>query len=203
MKRHIFTSNLFLILLIVSSFKHDINSELEIGKPIPLAKNKLLDISGKEVTLNDVKGENGLLVIFSCNTCPYVKLSESRILASADTARRNKIGIILINSNEAQRNEDDSYEEMKKYAISQNYTFHYVVDKNSIIADAFGATRTPHCFLFDKSGLVYRGAIDDNVKDATEVKEHYLFEAMNAIGMGKKVMTNSTKSIGCSIKRLE
>ena len=71
------------------------------------------------------------------------------------------------------------------------------------LANAFGATRTPHCFLFDKNGkLVYRGAIDDNIKDPNEVKEHYLKDAILAVAGGKQVKTNSTKSIGCSIKRV-
>ncbi len=180
-----------------------INPELEIGSAIPKAELKMLDVSGKEVSLTDSKGDNGLLVLFSCNTCPYVKLSETRIKEVAAIAKRNKIGVIVINSNEAQRNEEDSYEEMKKYAKSQNYDFSYVVDKNSELANAFGATRTPHCFLFDKKGLVYRGAIDDNIKDAKDVKENYLKDAITSVGMGKAVKTPSTKSIGCSIKRIE
>jgi len=112
--------------------------------------------------------------------------------------------MILVNSNEAQRSDVDSFDAMKQYAKEQGYTFSYVVDKNSMLANAFGATRTPHCFLFDKSGkLVYRGAIDDNIKDPNEVKEHYLNDAIAAVASGKQVKTNSTKSIGCSIKRVE
>jgi len=179
------------------------NPELEIGAAIPKADLKMLDISGKEVNLNEVKGENGLLVMFSCNTCPYVKLSESRIKEVAALAKRNKIGVILVNSNEAQRNEEDSYDEMKKYAKAQGYDFSYVVDKNSVLADAFGATRTPHCFLFDKKGLAYRGAIDDNIKDPKDVKENYLKDAISSVGMSKAIKTPSTKSVGCSIKRVE
>ena len=187
----------------VSAFIPAINPELEIGKPIPEASYKMMDISGKEVTLAEVKGENGLLVIFSCNTCPYVKLSESRIKESAALAKSNKIGVILINSNEAQRNEDDSFDAMKKYAAAQKYDFNYAVDKNSQLANAFGATRTPHCFLFDKKGLVYRGAIDDNIKEEKDAKEHYLKDAIAATGNGNPVKINSSKSIGCSIKRIE
>ena len=179
------------------------NPELEIGSAIPKADLKMQDVSGKEVNLNETKSENGLLVIFSCNTCPYVKLSESRIKEVAALAKRNKIGVILVNSNEAQRNEEDSFEEMKKYAKAQSYDFSYVVDKKSELADAFGATRTPHCFLFDKKGLVYRGAIDDNIKDPKDAKEKYLQDAIAAVGMGKAVKTASTKSVGCSIKRIE
>ncbi|HET6227250.1 MAG TPA: thioredoxin family protein [Bacteroidia bacterium] len=179
-----------------------VGPELEIGASIPKTAIKMMDVSGKEVSLGDAKREKGLLVIFSCNTCPYVKLSESRIKEVTERALKNNIGVIIINSNEAQRGDEDSFEEMKKYAITQNYSCSYVVDKNSELADAFGATRTPHCFLFDKKGLVYRGAIDDNVKDPAAAKEHYLKDAIDAVAKGTVVKTNSTKSVGCGIKRL-
>lgn len=191
------------LLMVVSAFKPAISPELEIGSAIPKSDVKMMDISGKEVSLADSKGENGLLVIFSCNTCPYVKLSESRIKELAVLSKQNKIGIILINSNEAQRDSDDSFDAMKKYARDQGYNFSYVVDKNSQVADAFGATRTPHCFLFDKKGLAYRGAIDDNIKDANDAKEHFLKDAITALGSGKPVKINSSKSVGCTIKRVE
>ncbi len=179
-----------------------VNPELEIGAAIPKTDVKMMDVSGKEISLSTAKGEKGLLVIFSCNTCPFVKLSESRIKESVADASKNNIGVIIVNSNEAQRSAEDSFEEMKKYATAQGYKCSYVVDKNSELADAFGATRTPHCFLFDKKGLVYRGAIDDNVKDATAAKEHYLKDAIEAVGKGTVVKTNSTKSVGCGIKRI-
>ncbi|MBL7884774.1 MAG: thioredoxin family protein [Bacteroidia bacterium] len=191
------------IVTVIVAFAPAVNPELEIGKAIPSASVKMMDVSGKEVALNDLKEEKGLLVIFSCNTCPYVKLSEVRIKEVASIAKRNKIGVVLINSNEAQRDDEDSFDEMKKYAKVQAYDFSYVLDKNSQVADAFGATRTPHVFLFDSKGLVYRGAIDDNIKDAKDAKELYLKDALIAVGSGKAVKVNSTKSVGCSIKRLD
>lgn len=187
----------------VTAFIPVVNPELEIGKPVPSSDVKMMDVTGKEVSLGDAKSENGLLVIFSCNTCPYVKLSEARIKEVALLAKKNKIGVVLVNSNEAQREDEDSFEEMKKYAKAQSYDFYYVLDKNSSVADAFGATRTPHVFLFDKKGLAYRGAIDDNIKDVNDAKEHYLKDAIAAVGSGKPVKTTSTKSVGCSIKRVE
>lgn len=187
----------------VTAFIPVVNPELEIGKPVPSADLKMMDVTGKEISLGEAKSENGLLVIFSCNTCPYVKLSEARIKDVAALARKNKIGVVLVNSNEAQREDEDSFDEMKKYAKAQSYDFYYVLDKNSVVADAFGATRTPHVFLFDKKGLAYRGAIDDNIKDVNDAKEHYLKDAIAAVGSGKPVKTTSTKSVGCSIKRVE
>lgn len=203
-KTIVFSSFAAVLLWATAAFIPAVNAELEIGKALPNADLKMMDVSGKEVTLADAKSENGLLVMFSCNTCPYVKLSESRIKELGALTKQNKVGMILVNSNEAQRADEDSFEAMKNYAKTQGYTFSYVLDKNSNLANAFGATRTPHCFLFDKSGkLVYRGAIDDNIKDPNDAKEHYLKDAIVAIATGKPVKTNSTKSVGCSIKRLD
>ncbi len=197
-----FISIASLFILAASAFK-PVNHELEIGAAIPKPDFKMMDVSGKEVSLADAKSENGLLVIFSCNTCPYVKLSETRIKETAALAKKNNFGVIIVNSNEAQRDADDSFDAMKKYAVVQGYDFKYVLDKNSQLADAFGATRTPHCFLFNKTGLVYRGAIDDNIKDENDAKEHFLKDAIVAAALGKSIKTNSSKSVGCSIKRLE
>lgn len=190
-------------LVVTTAFKPGIAPELEIGAAIPKADVKMMEVSGREVSLSELRSENGLLVIFSCNTCPYVKLSESRYKELSSLTKKNRIGMVLINSNEAQRSEADSFDAMKKYAASQGYDFSYVVDKNSAVADAFGATRTPHCFLFDKKGLAYRGAIDDNIKDQNEAKEHFLRDAIAAVGAGRAVKTASSKSIGCTIKRIE
>jgi thioredoxin-related protein len=193
-----------MVVLATSAFRPvtTVSPELQIGAAVPKENVKMMDVSGKQVSLAETKKEKGLLVIFSCNTCPFVKLSESRIKEAIALAEENRIGVIIVNSNEAQRSDEDSFDEMKKYAASQGYNCSYIVDKNSELADAFGATRTPHCFLFDKKGLVYRGAIDDNVKDATAAKEHYLKDAIEAVAKGNVVKTNSTKSVGCGIKRL-
>ena len=168
-----------------------------------MADVKMKDVSGKAISLNEVKTEKGILVIFSCNTCPYVKLSEARIKEYSDYCLQNKIGCAIINSNEAQRTEDDSFDEMVKYYQSQNLKCTYCVDEKSALANAFGAGRTPQCFLFNNKGLIYKGAIDDNVKDVTAVKEAYLKSALTALVKNEIPKIQETKSIGCTIKRLE
>jgi thioredoxin-related protein len=204
MKRSFKAIMLTAVVAIASAFAAGEITELSIGAAIPKGDMKMPDVvSGKDISLGESKGKNGLLVIFSCNTCPYVKLSEKRLIEVAELAKRNGIGVVVVNSNEAYRDADDSFDAMKKYAEEQKYTFAYVVDKNSELANAFGATRTPHVFLFDNKGLAYKGAIDDNIKDITAVKENYLKDAITAVGAGKEVKTNSTKSIGCTIKRKE
>ena len=187
--------------VVVSAFLQP--TEITLGSPVPMEGYKMKDVSGKDVSLGDLKTEKGLLVIFSCNTCPYVKLSEKRIKEYTDLAMANGIGCIIVNSNEAQRNEDDSFDEMVKYHKSQGLKCAYAVDEKSKLADAFGAGRTPQCFVFDKKGLVYKGAIDDNVKDMAAVKQHYLKDALTALMKNEKPAMQETRSIGCTIKRLE
>lgn len=192
----------FILALFSSAFTPFVSGELEIGKKAPKTELKMKDVSGKELTLKDVKGKNGLLVIFSCNTCPWVIAWEDRYNELHEFARRNDVGMIAINSNEGQRGDDDSFEAMKEHAKSIGYTFNYVVDKNSELADAFGATRTPHVFLFDKDmKLVYRGAIDDNSKDKTAVSKPYLKNAIENMTKEQEIDPQTTRSLGCTIKR--
>lgn len=177
--------------------------EIAINAAIPQADYKMKDVSGKTVCLNEIKTAKGLLVVFSCNTCPYVKLSETRIKEYSDYCIANGIGCALINSNEAQRGEDDSFDQMSKYFAAQKLKCVYAVDEKSQLANAFGATRTPQCFLFSAKGLIYKGAIDDNVKDPIAVKVSYLKDALNALIKNEAPKTQETKSIGCTIKRVE
>jgi peroxiredoxin len=178
-------------------------SELPIGADMPKAEQKMKDISGKEVSLKDAAGKNGLLVMFSCNTCPYVVKNEERTKEICSYAASKGIGVILVNSNEAQRGDDDSFDAMKAYAKKLGYTWHYVVDKNAELADAFGANRTPENFLFNKEGkLVYHGAIDDNPADPSKVSRKHLQAAIDEYTGGKDITVKTSRSVGCTIKRL-
>ncbi len=175
---------------------------LAIGSSIPMNEVKMKDISGKEVSLKDAATKNGLLVMFSCNTCPWVVKYQARTVEILEYAKKNGLGVIVINSNEDYRDKDDSFEEMKSYAASQGYKWSYVVDADSKLANAFGATRTPENFLFNGSGkLVYHGAIDDNAGDAAAVKREHLKVAIDEMNAGKDISTKETRSVGCTIKR--
>ena len=160
------------------------------------------DISGKEITLKDAVKENGLLVMFSCNTCPAVIANQDRTKEISRYALENNVGVILLNSNEGQRGDEDSFEAMKDYAKEQGYSWSYAVDHQSVLADAFGANRTPECFLFNKEeSLVYYGAIDDNPKDQKNIKRAHLKEAISEMVSGKEVTVKTSRSVGCGIKR--
>lgn len=175
---------------------------LTIGSALPKADVKMKDVSGREISIRNVVKDNGVLVMFSCNTCPYVVKNQDRTVAIGEYAQKMKLGVIVLNSNEAYRNEDDSFEAMAAYAKEQKYKWSYVVDKNHEMADAFGAKRTPEIFLFDKDlKLVYHGAIDDNPSDATAVGRHHLKEAINELAAGKAISVKESKSVGCTIKR--
>lgn len=175
---------------------------IEIGASLPLATNEITDVSGKSVTLKSAARKNGLLVMFTCNTCPFVVKNQARTIAICKFARANDIGIVLLNSNEANRNAADSYEKMQEYAKVQDFQWIYALDKNSAIANAFDASRTPECYLFDKNlELAYHGAIDDNPQDAQNVTREHLKIAITEIAGGKEVSQKETRSIGCGIKR--
>lgn len=178
-------------------------AELPIGAEMPSADIKMKDVSGKEVSLKDAKKKNGLLVMFSCNTCPYVIKNQQRTKEISAYALKNDIGVILVNSNEAQRSSDDSYDAMKQYAKDQGYNWYYVVDEKHTLADAFGANRTPENFLFNKEGkLVYHGAIDDNPEEASVTRKH-LKTAIDEMVTGKDIEVKTSRSVGCTIKRLK
>lgn len=184
--------------------------ELAIGEEAPMSTSPLLGVDGTSHTLLNLKGDNGLLVIFSCNTCPFVVGNgaktegwEGRYNGLAELAESLNIGMVLVNSNEAKREGDDSFTAMKNHARDAEYTMPYVVDEGSKLANACGARTTPHVYLFDSNlELAYRGSIDDNVNRSEEVTERYLEMAMNRMAEGKKIKTAETKAVGCSIKRV-
>lgn len=181
-----------------------VNEPLALGSAIPKADLKMKDISGKELSLKQSMKPNGLLVMFSCNTCPVVKKYQQRTLEAARDAASNQVGVVLLNSNEAYRGKGDGFSDMQSYAKEQGYTFNYLLDKDAAMADLFGALRTPEVFLFDGKGLlVYHGAIDDNSNDAAEVSRKHLGIAIAELAAGKEITTKKTRSVGCGIKRPE
>ncbi|MGO9608464.1 MAG: thioredoxin family protein [Verrucomicrobiia bacterium] len=173
---------------------------LNIGDKAPSTSVKMKNVDGSEVSIADVVGKQGTLVVFSCNHCPFVKAWQDRIASVGNAAKTKGIGVIVINPNDPTDYPEDSYAEMQKRSKDLGFTFPYVVDATSDVARAFGATRTPEAFLFDKDGkLVYHGAIDDS-KEADQVTKHFLQDAIDAALAGKAVPVAETKFVGCSIK---
>jgi peroxiredoxin len=195
--------SLIAILGLAMAFKGD-KPLLAFGAEAPLADVKMEDISGASYSLDDLKKENGLLVIFSCNTCPFVLGWEDQYPKLKEQADAHNIGMVLVNSNEKKREGDDSMEAMKKHAKEAGYTMPYVVDANNRLADAFGARTTPHVFMFNAAmELVYRGSINDKYENRSkEAEDHFLMEAIEALGAGKEIDPADTRELGCSIKRV-
>ena len=194
---------------LLSSVAHDPIPDISIGSSLPVGDHRMKDISGKEIALKDVVGQKGLLVIFSCNTCPFVVGSddsegwEGRYPELVAYSQRMGVNVAFLNSNEAKREKGDGFADMQERYKAQGLAGYYLYDQKHVVADAFGARTTPHVFLFNKDlKLVYKGAIDDNVANAAEVKEPWLKNAISALASGSTIDPSTTRNIGCSIKRV-
>ena len=176
---------------------------LEIDQKMPVQNYKVKSIDGDFMSLNDNIKKNGILVVFTSNKCPFVIMWEDRYKLIEDECLKSDIGMVYINSNEARRDGDDSIDKMKEHARKMGYKYPYLIDRNSKIANSFGAKTTPHIFLFNKNKkLIYKGAIDDNYESINEVKKTYLLDALKQLTKNEPILVNKTKAIGCSIKRV-
>ncbi|MDH5722650.1 MAG: thioredoxin family protein [Alphaproteobacteria bacterium] len=162
----------------------------------------LKNIDGTMVSLKDVMGENGLVVMFICNHCPYVKAITDRIAKTAQALQEEGVGVVAIMSNDTQNYPQDSYENMKIFAKDSKFTFPYLIDKTQQVARAYGAVCTPDFFGFDGDGILhYRGRLDDAAnKAANEDTVPELLEAMRAVKQIGSVSGVQHPSMGCSIK---
>ena len=167
-----------------------------------VANFSLLNIDGRMVSMHDyTESAKGLIVVFTCNHCPYAQLYEQRIIDLHNKYAPLGYPVVAINPNDKDVSPSDSYEGMKQRAKEKNYPFPYLIDDTQEIARAYGATRTPHVYLLDQDRVVhYIGAIDDNHEEPEAVKEKYLENAINALRDGKEITVKETKAIGCTIK---
>jgi len=164
----------------------------------------LKNIDGKMVSMDDFKGAKGYIVTFTCNTCPYAVMYEDRIIALNKKYAPMGYPVIAIMPNNVDVKPGDALPEMKKRAEKKGFDFPYLIDEDQSVYPKFGATKTPHVFILEKTKkgniVKYIGAIDDNYKDAALVRTKYVEEAVDALLSGKKVSQDETKAIGCSIK---
>ena len=175
---------------------------ISVNEKMPEVDFELKSVNEEWITINSQTSDNGLLVIFTCNTCPFVVMWEDRYKLVEQIAEENNIGLVYINSNYKKRKSDDSFERMQKHAKKMDYQFPYLLDEKSKLANIFGAKTTPHIFLFDnKNKLVFKGAIDDNYKEIKKVEKFYLKDAIKQLVSGSKITVSETKAVGCSIKR--
>ncbi len=179
-------------------------SALSVGSPAPspaTATKMKSALDGKSVSIADVKGKAGTLVVFTCNHCPFARGWERRIADLANSYSQKGIGVILINANDPAKYPEDDFAGMQARAKQLGLQVPYVVDETSGVAKALGASVTPEAFLFDKAGkLAYHGTVDDNHRDAAAAKNHYLKDALDAVLEGRPAPVAETKGIGCGIK---
>jgi peroxiredoxin len=165
---------------------------------------KLENVDGSWVSLADHGDAKGFLVIFSCNTCPYVVAYEDRMIALHNKYAPMGYPVIAINPNDDKSSPGDSFERMKERAKAKAFPFAYVYDETQEVVKKYGATNTPHVYLLEKEGneyiVKYVGAIDNNYQDASAVTKKYVEEAMEEVMKGQPVSENRTKAIGCTIK---
>lgn len=165
---------------------------------------KLKNIDGQMVSLSDYKNAKGFLIIFTCNSCPYAVAYEDRIIALDKRYSRLGVPVIAINPNNPELQPKDSYDLMKVRAKEKGFTFPYLLDEKQEIYPQYGATRTPHVFLLEKTDngnrVKYIGTIDDNYADETGVEEKFVENAVDAMLNGQPIQVETTRAIGCSIK---
>jgi hypothetical protein len=198
------------LVIFTSAYLSSDPKPLKIGKAAPLQSEKMRSVDGTELSLADIKLEKGILVVFSCNTCPFVVGNEhfagweKQYNALNELASANKIGMVLINSNEGKRDKDDAFDAMVEHSKKLGYTMPYLLDRNSKIADAFGAKTTPHVFLFNADmKLVYSGSIDNTWDSKRTSDITYVINAMNELAADSKISLKETPPRGCGIKRLK
>jgi peroxiredoxin len=156
------------------------------------------------VSLTDYEGEKGVILVFTCNPCPFAKAYEQRIIQLHKDFASQGYPVVAINPNSPKVSPVDSFEKMQARARDQAYPFPYLQDVEQDVYPAYGATRTPHIYLLEKKGnkfkVAYVGAIDDNAMDASAVQKKYLEDAIQSVMAGEKPKPSTTKAIGCTIK---
>ena len=166
----------------------------------------LPNVDGKMVSLSDFADAKGFIVIFTCNTCPYSVAYEDRIIALDNKYSEKGYPVIAINPNDPAAIDGDELSDMKVRAEEKGFTFPYLQDVGQQIYPQYGATKTPHVFVFQKDGanniVRYIGAIDDSSLNPKKVKKRYVEQAVDALLDGESPTTTKTKAIGCSIKTL-
>lgn len=175
------------------------DNSLKTGSKLPVFD--LPGIDGKNYSLESFKGSKILVVMFTCNHCPYVRAYESRLISLQESFKSKGVQFIAINSNNEENYPEDNFENMLKRAKEKKYNFPYLRDKTQEVAKIFGASFTPEIFVFDEhKTLQYHGRIDDNWQEPDKVTKHNLREAIEAILSGKPVDRANTQAIGCTVK---
>lgn len=159
----------------------------------------LPSVDGQTYSLDSFKKEF-LVVIFTCNHCPYAQAYEQRLFSIAREFSE-KADFVAINANDAAKYPDDSFERMKERASEKGFPYPYLHDETQRVAKAYGALVTPHVFVFDRERkLIYQGGVDNNWENGDAATKHYLYDALSAASDGKNIARKMAPVIGCSVK---
>ena len=185
-----------------TAFAIDLPDGVSVGDKAPdfVVKN----IDGRNVGLSSFNDVEGVILIFTCNHCPYSKAYEDRIIKLHKAWAAKGWPVLAVNPNDPEREPEDSFEKMQERAKEKEFPFPYAMDETQNVAKAYGARRTPHVFLLKKEKVgfrvVYIGAIDDNARNPEDVETRFVSDAITAIKDGKQPEPTATKAIGCTIK---
>jgi peroxiredoxin len=165
---------------------------------------KLKNVDNRNVSLADYPGAKGYVVVFTCNTCPYAKAYEQRIIDLHNKYAAKGYPVIAINPNDPASSPGDSFTAMQERSRSKKYPFPYLIDADQEVTRRFGATRTPHVYLLDRTEkgnkVAYIGAVDSDTEDNDPGKVRYVEKAIEALMTKKAPETKITKAVGCTIK---
>jgi len=179
--------------------REDPSKKFPLGSTLPEFTLKNVDSSQWSSSSTNI--ENGLLIVFACNHCPYVRGSEDELIKIANKYSSEGLAVVAINSNDPVNYPDDNYEKMQEKSQALNLPYPYLFDETQEVAKLFDAACTPECYLFDKNKkLVFHGAVNDNPRDRNAVKSHYLRDAVEDLLAAKAVRTSYAHPMGCSIK---
>jgi peroxiredoxin len=164
----------------------------------------LKNVDGKNVSLSNYKNAKGYIVVFTCNTCPVSKAYEARVEALNKIYAAKGYPVVAINTNDPVASPGDTYEKMQQRAKEKGFSFAYLEDPDHVYTKKYGAARTPHVFVLQKTAkgneVAYIGAIDNDQQEANDQRENYVQNAVNLLLKGEKPTVTSTKAIGCTIK---
>ena len=198
-------NKILLTLLLVALVIRSANAQEKGYEPGSLVTNfTLKNVDDKQVSLDDYKSAKGYIIVFTCNTCPYAKAYEQRIIDLHDKYSGKGFPVIAINPNDPVASPGDSFAEMQERAKAKKYPFPYLSDPDQEVTKRFGATRTPHVYLVSKSNsgnkVEYIGAVDSDTENNDPQKIKYVENAIQALGDQKSPATKVTKAVGCTIK---
>ncbi|MCB9236086.1 MAG: thioredoxin family protein [Bacteroidia bacterium] len=161
----------------------------------------LPSVSGKTISPASFPEARGLVIVFTCNHCPYAVAYEQRLIRFQEKYASLGYPLIAISSNDPAKYPQDNFERMKERAAQRGFNFEYCFDESQQVAHAYQAERTPHAYLLNPDlEIVYQGSIDDNWEHEGSVRERYLENAIAAFDQGNTVETARTTPVGCSIK---